>query len=190
MALAAGILTAVSLPLVFWGQDARGYAAMAALVAGSFAAFAELVDGPRRRGPWIAYVVLTTLSVYASYVAIFALAAQLLALALAPAGVAARAQRDGGVRDLLDPAGGAGGESRIGPAVLDPAPDLKADKQVILALTSAGFEPNFRPTAVAGGAGDRHRGAAARGGRAHRPRPGRPVGLAAGAVLARRAGRR
>ena len=50
VALAAGLLTAVSLPLVFWGQDARGYAAMVALVAGSFVAFAAIVDGPRRRG--------------------------------------------------------------------------------------------------------------------------------------------
>ena len=45
VALAAGLLTAVSLPLVFWGQDARGYAAMVALVAGSFVAFAAIVDG-------------------------------------------------------------------------------------------------------------------------------------------------
>src|SRR5215469_7341758 len=36
VALAAAALTAVSLPLVFWGQNARGYAAMVALVAGSF----------------------------------------------------------------------------------------------------------------------------------------------------------
>ena len=47
VALAAGLLTAVSLPLVFWGQDARGYAAMVALVAGSFVALAAIVDGPR-----------------------------------------------------------------------------------------------------------------------------------------------
>ena len=80
VALAAGLLTAVSLPLVFWGQDARGYAAMVALVAGSFVALAAIVDGPHRQGAWIAYVVLTTLSVYASYVAIFAVAAQLVAL--------------------------------------------------------------------------------------------------------------
>ena len=93
MALAAGLLTAVSLPLVFWGQDARGYAAMVALVAGSFVAFAALVDGPRRRGPWIAYVVLTALSVYASYVAIFALPAQLVALAACRRSAWRRARR-------------------------------------------------------------------------------------------------
>ena len=126
VALAAGLLTAVSLPLVFWGQDARGYAAMVALVAGSFVAFAAIVDEPRRRGPWIAYVVLTTLSVYASYVAIFALPAQLLALALATDGVAPGARSDGGVRGVLDPARGARAQPRIGPAVLDRPAELQA----------------------------------------------------------------
>ena len=81
VALAAGVLTAVSLPLVFWGQDARGYALMVALVAGSFAAFAALVETDARpRRAWIAYVVLTTLAVYVSFVAIFAVLAQLVAL--------------------------------------------------------------------------------------------------------------
>ena len=59
VAAAGGVLTAVSLPLVFWGQNARGYAAMIALVAGSFAAFAAVVDSNFRPKAWIAYVVLT-----------------------------------------------------------------------------------------------------------------------------------
>ena len=78
--LASGLLTAVSLPLVFWGQDARGYAAMVALVAGSFVAFAALVESGGRRAR-IAYVVLTTLAVYASFVAVLVVPAQLAALA-------------------------------------------------------------------------------------------------------------
>ena len=126
VALAAGLLTAVSLPLVFWGQDARGYAAMVALVAGSFVAFAALVDGPRRRGPWIAYVALSVLSVYASYVAIFALAAQLVALAAVAGTPGAARSVHGRVRRLLDPAGGARAQPGLGPAVLDRPPDLQA----------------------------------------------------------------
>jgi len=149
VALAAGVLTAVSLPLVFWGQDARGYAAMAALVAGSFCAFAEVVEGPPRRAPWIAYVLLTTLSVYASYVAVFALGAQLLALAW---------RRQAWRRALSAmavcvvcwiPLMVLAASRGSGQLFWIPRPDVKADKQVILALTSAGFEPNFRPTAVA-----------------------------------------
>ncbi|HUJ35943.1 MAG TPA: glycosyltransferase family 39 protein [Solirubrobacteraceae bacterium] len=150
VALAAGLLTAVSLPLAFWGQDARGYAAMVALVAGSFAAFAAIADGPRRRGPWIAYVVLTTLSVYASYVAIFALPAQLLALtvwrrdawprALAAIAVCAVCWIPLAVLALSR------GSSQL---FWIGRPNFKLERQVIQALTSAGFEPNFRPSAVA-----------------------------------------
>ena len=146
VALAAGLLTAVSLPLVFWGQDARGYAAMVALVAGSFAAFAAVADEPRRRGPWLAYVVLTTLAVYASYVAIFALPAQLVALALC--------RRDAWRRALAAIAACAAcwiplvvlALSRgSGQLFWIARPNVKLERQVVQALTSAGFEPNFHP---------------------------------------------
>jgi mannosyltransferase len=149
VALAAGLLTAVSVPLVFWGQDARGYTVMVGLVAGSFAAFAAIVDAPRRRRPWIAYVVLTTLSVYASYVAIFALPAQLVALAwrrtawrpaLTAMAVSAVCWIPLAVLALTR---GSGQLFWIG------RPNSELGRQVIQALTSAGFEPNFRPSAVA-----------------------------------------
>ena len=45
-ALAAGLLTAVSLPLVFWGQDARGYALMTMFIAASFLALIALIEDP------------------------------------------------------------------------------------------------------------------------------------------------
>jgi mannosyltransferase len=150
VALAAGLLTAVSLPLVFWGQDARGYAAMVALVAGSFAAFAALVDGPRRRGPWIVYLVLTALSVYASYVAIFALPAQLVVLAACRRRAWRRALSAMAAcvvcwipLAVLALSRGSGQLFWIG------RPTFKLERQVVGALTSAGFEPNFHPVAVA-----------------------------------------
>ena len=43
VALAAALLAAVSLPLVYWGQNARGYALMAAFATGSYLAFAVIV---------------------------------------------------------------------------------------------------------------------------------------------------
>jgi mannosyltransferase len=150
VAIAAGVLCAVSLPLVFWGQNARGYAPMMALVAGSFAAFAELLDSPRRRGPWIAYVVCTTLAVYASYVAIFALPAQLVVLAWRreawrrPIGAMAVSVVCWIPLAVLAVTRGSGQLFWI------PRPSLTTEKQVLLALTSAAFEPNFHPTAVAG----------------------------------------
>jgi len=150
VALASGVLTAVSLPLVFWGQNARGYAAMVALVAGSFVAFDALVTSGSRRA-WIAYVALTALSVYGSFVAVFALPAQVVALAW----------RRQGWRRVL-PAMAACAVAWIPLAVLAlsrgsgqlfwiPRPSLKTEGQVIQALASAGFEPNFRPTWAATG---------------------------------------
>ncbi|MGN6872226.1 MAG: glycosyltransferase family 39 protein [Solirubrobacteraceae bacterium] len=154
VAVAAGVLTAVSLPLVFWGQDARGYAAMVALVAGSFAAFAALVQNGSRRA-WIAYVVLTVLAVYASFVAILALPAQLAALAWRR-----EAWRPEAWRRFASalaacvvcwvPLAVLAASRGSGQLFWIPRPSLKLEKQVILALTSAGFEPNFRPTWAAG----------------------------------------
>ena len=149
VALFAGLLAAVSLPLVFWGQDARGYAPMMALVAGSFAAFAAGVEHPRGRGPWVVYVVCTGLSMYASYVAIFALPAQLVALAWrrqawrqALGAMAASAVCWIPLAVLATTRGG-------GQLFWIPRPSFTSEKQVVLALTSAGFEPNFHPTSVA-----------------------------------------
>jgi mannosyltransferase len=151
----AGLLTAASLPLVFWGQNARGYAAMTALVAGSFAALVSMTShapDARRRGPWIAYVACTALSVYASYVAILALPAQLVALAW---------RRDPLAWRRVLSAIAVCAVCWIPLAVLAvtrgsaqlfwiPRPGLTVEKQVALALTSAGFEPNFHPTWAAG----------------------------------------
>ncbi len=86
VALASGLLSAVSLPLVFWGQSARGYAPMVALVSGSFLAFVVLVDrwldGRPIRWAWLAYAICTVLSVYMSFVAVLVVPAQLASLAL------------------------------------------------------------------------------------------------------------
>lgn len=150
VALAAGLLTAVSLPLVFWGQDTRGYAAMVALVAGSFVAFAALVQSGGRRA-WIAYVLLTALSVYASFVAIFIVPAQLAALAWR--------RRRGDWRRVASALAAcvvcwiplvvlalSRGSNQL---FWIARPTFKLERQVVQALTSAGFEPNFRPATVA-----------------------------------------
>lgn len=88
-ALAAGLLGAVSLPLVFWGQNARSYASMVAFVVASYLAFLALVgdrgdvdDGGHRRWPWIAYVLTTVLGCYMSFVTVLVVPAQLVALAV------------------------------------------------------------------------------------------------------------
>ena len=84
VAFASGMLSAVSLPLVFWGQDVRAYSLMVALVAASFLAFVALVDREPESRPstlaLCAYVLATTLAMYMSFVAVLVVPAQLLAL--------------------------------------------------------------------------------------------------------------
>jgi mannosyltransferase len=89
VAFAAGLLTAVSLPLVYWGQDARSYALMMTFITGSYLSFAALVDAgqarsepgaPAPRWAWLAYVATTVLAAYMSFEAVLIVPAQLLSL--------------------------------------------------------------------------------------------------------------
>jgi mannosyltransferase len=153
VALAAGLLTALSLPLVFWGQNARGYAPMVALVAGSFAAFAALVDAdshPPPRRAWIAYVVLTVLAVYASFVAVLAVPAQIAALMWRREAWRRTAGALVACAVCWVPLAVLAASRGSGQLFWIPRPSTALEKQVVLALTSAGFEPNFRPTWAAG----------------------------------------
>ncbi len=152
IAFAAGLLTAVSLPLVFWGQDARGYALMIALIVASFWPFAELVDGGPSRWPWVAYVVCIVLATYMSFVAALVVPAQLVVLGL-------RGRRD---RAVIVAAAGAVGVAAIccvpimvlaarrGSAQLFwvPAPSFTTITDMLRWLTSAGMPPNFHRTAI------------------------------------------
>jgi mannosyltransferase len=147
-ACAAGLLCAVSLPLVFWGQDARAYAPMMMFICGSFLAFIELVDGSRSRWAWAAYVLCVVLAVYMSFVAALVVPAQLLALAW----------RRHAARSVLSALAASVAlcvpivmlAERRGSSQLFwvPPPNLKGIGQMARWLTSAGMPPNFHPTAT------------------------------------------
>lgn len=146
-AVAAGVLTAVSLPLVFWGQDARGYAPMVALVTASFVAFVALADtepgAPINRGAQIGYFASLTAAAYFSFVAVLVIPAQLIALAWR--------------RHALRRVGYTIAVSVIfwiplmvlaklrgsGQLFWVPRPSYTVFKQVFEALTSAGLQPSF-----------------------------------------------
>jgi mannosyltransferase len=140
----AGILCAVSLPLVYWGQDGRGYTLMVALVCASFLVLVLAVQRERAGWPlWLAYVALTTAAVYVGLVAVFVLPAQLVVLAWH------RRRTAWLVTGML-----ATLACSIPLAILAlsrgaaqvfwiPPPSAFTTKQILFTLTSAGLEPQF-----------------------------------------------
>lgn len=150
VALGAGLLCAVSLPLVFWGQDARGYALMVALATAGLLAFTVIVQAPGRapRGATVAYLAVSVLSLYVSFYAgliilaelavlpVFRRRARLIIGAVALVGLACiplavlAVQRGSGQLFWVDP---------VSPTIVGRAG---------LVLISAGFPPNFHVTAA------------------------------------------
>lgn len=152
VALAAGTLAAVSLPLVFWGQSARGYALMVGSVTASFLALAVLVgrraESRAARGPWLAYVAFMVLAVYASLVAVLVIPAQLVVLYFdrraARSVGAALVAIAGCCVPLLVLALSRGS----GQLFWVPRPNVSNTFDVLYALTSAGLRPSFSLTAT------------------------------------------
>ena len=155
-ALAAALLTAVTVSLVFWGQSARSYALLVAFVSASFLAFIALVDrGADAPAPggvwkaWLAYVLFTTLAMYMSLMAAPVVVAQLATLhwwrrrrgrAVAAAVIVIGALSIPLV--LLATARGSGQLSWVSsPAFVDL-------EQVLQAITGAGLQPNIHATAT------------------------------------------
>jgi mannosyltransferase len=150
VAFAAGLLTAVSLPLVYWGQDARSYALMMTFATASVLAFVVLVDrepgAPVSRWAWWAYVATTVLAAYMSFEAVLIVPAQLLSLAWLrrprrPV-VSAIAVAGACCLPLLVLAERRGS----GQLFWVPRPNLTQLHQMLEALLSAGFQPNFHLT--------------------------------------------
>jgi mannosyltransferase len=154
VALAAGLLSAVSLPLIVWGQEARGYAPMVAFVAASFLALVVALErsasGRQFRWPAIAYAVALLLALYSSFAAILVVPVQ--------AGSVLWLRRRRSVWPLVAALGAVGvccvplvvlaAERGTGQLFWVPRPNLTGEKQVLEALTSAGLEPNFHLAAT------------------------------------------
>ncbi len=86
LAIAAGLLAVISLPLVFWGQNARGYAWLVTLSVGSFLALVAILQTPVQHAPsraaTAAYVLTTLTALYVGYDAALLIPAQLALLAV------------------------------------------------------------------------------------------------------------
>jgi mannosyltransferase len=156
---AAGLLCAVSLPLVFWAQSARGYALMVAFVAAAFLVLVIAAE-PRttvrrpvtdlRIGHWFAFTILMALATYSSYVAVLVIPAQFLVLL--PAGHR-RALRPflisfAAYALLCVPLFVLAVRRGSGQLFWVPRPTHKIELQVLEALTSAAFQPSFHRTST------------------------------------------
>jgi mannosyltransferase len=148
VALISALLTAVSLPLVFWGQSARSYALLVALSAGSFLAFVALLDGRRPRVAWIAYVLCTALALYASLTAVLIVPAQLVVLAWHRQKLRAATAALGAIVVCCVPLMVLATRRGSGQLFWVPKPNWTLSKQVAEALTSAGLEPSFHTTST------------------------------------------
>jgi mannosyltransferase len=144
-AFAAALLTAVSLPLIFWGQDARGYAPLITFVTASFYTFTLIVQrpAPAPRRLLIAYGVCTALAAYMQIVTALIVPAQLLVLAIR------REHTRRVVRTMLITA--AACLPLVALAMLRgasqlfwvPKPNVEGIGQTLNWLTSSGMPPNF-----------------------------------------------
>ena len=158
-AFAAGLLCAVSLPLVFWAQSARGYALMVAFVSAAFLTLVTVAE-PRttvrspardvRTGHWVAFTVLMALATYSSYVAVLVIPAQLLVVlpsrqrrALRPFLVSFAVYAL-----LCVPLFVLAVQRGSGQLFWVPRPTHRIELQVLEALTSAGLQPSFHRTST------------------------------------------
>jgi hypothetical protein len=82
VAVLAGGLSGLSVGLIFWGQDARGYAVMVTFTAASFYALVLALESDPDRPPpaaaIIGYIVCTAMALYVGFDAILVVPAQLL----------------------------------------------------------------------------------------------------------------
>jgi mannosyltransferase len=143
VALVAGVLTAVSLSLVYWGQNARGYTAMVALVAASFLALLALLEGRGRWGPWVAYVAATTAAIYVGLEAVLVVPAQLVALVWFRSRWRSLASAVAVTAACCAPLAVLAAQRGAGQLFWVPPPGLGATKQIVQALTSSGLQPSF-----------------------------------------------
>lgn len=141
--LGAGLLAAVSLPLIYWGQTARGYALMVALVCAAMLAFIGLVDGSGRRGHWLAFVAAMTLAMYCSFVAALVIPAQALAVLYRRGAARRYASALVAIAILCVPLAVLALRRGSGQLFWVQPPSRMVDTQVLQALTSAGLQPVF-----------------------------------------------
>jgi hypothetical protein len=152
LAAAAGLLAVVSLPLIYWGQNVRGYAWLVTLSVASFLALIVILQTPAERAPsraaLAAYVLSTLAALYIGYDVALLIPAQLVLLLI---------HRDRArlvigclavVALLSVPLLVLAAERGSGQLFWVTPLDWSVAGQALLALLSAAFVPNFHHTAT------------------------------------------
>jgi mannosyltransferase len=149
VAFAAGLLAAVSLPLVFWGQDARAYAPMLMFICASFLALTYLTEEAAPRRVWIAWALSLVLATYMSFIAVLVIPGQLL--------VVGRYRRPtwraivvslGAVIVACIPIAVLAARRGSGQLFWVPSPSLGRIDEMLRWVTSSGMPPNFHRTPI------------------------------------------
>jgi hypothetical protein len=144
VAAVTGILAAVSLPLVYWGQDARGYEPMIAFVCASFLLLVIALQRPTPGwGLWLGFVATTVAGVYMGLEAVLVCPVQLALLLwyrrharwLISALIVAGA--------CCIPLAVLALDRGSGQIFWIPPPYAFTTRQILLTLGSAGLEPQF-----------------------------------------------
>ena len=143
VALLAGVLTAVSLSLVYWGQNARGYTAMVAMIAASFVALLALLEEGAGWAPWLAYVFAMTAAIYFGLEAVLVVPAQLLMLIRFRDRWRQLASAVAVTTALCLPLAVLAAQRGSGQLFWVPGPSFRVLKQIVQALASAGLQPSF-----------------------------------------------
>jgi mannosyltransferase len=149
VAVVAGLLCAVNLPLVYWAQTARAYAPMLAFVCAGFLAFLVLADesAPPSRRRWgaVGYIVAMILATYCSFMAVLVVPVQLLALARRRLALRRFAGALVALAICCIPLAILAVRRGSGQLFWVPRPSRKVETQVLQSLTSSGLQPSFHP---------------------------------------------
>jgi mannosyltransferase len=152
VAVVAGVLSAVSVSLIFWGQDARGYAVMVTATAASFYALVVLLDSDSRRAPPVAavlgYVLATAAALYIGFDAILIVPAQLLLSVMLKRRLRVLIGSLAVVAVLCVPLLVLAVHRGSGQLFWVPPLSLSVLWQTLATLVSAGLPPNFHTTTV------------------------------------------
>jgi 4-amino-4-deoxy-L-arabinose transferase-like glycosyltransferase len=144
----AGVLAAVSVPLVYWGQTTRGYAGMLCFACAGMLCLVRFVGAAQRtERAWrwgVAYVALTALAVYGGFIVVLIIPAQLLSLAGRPRRVLARAAvAVAGIIVLCVPIAVLAASRGSDQLFWVPRPGHQVETQVMQTLTSTGLQSTF-----------------------------------------------